>query len=111
MAAGALLTVFALWPLLKETRREQRWGLLMSPEEVKGTCGAPQADDIWKLTYVDGDRRVELRFFGANHKIFLQQVKWSSSRGAGAINQVSSNQISEWVKSGWLPACLGQAAR
>lgn len=61
MAVGALLTVLFLFPTLKETRREQKWGLLLSPEEVKVTCGKPQADDWYKLTYIEGDRRVELR--------------------------------------------------
>jgi hypothetical protein len=111
MAAGALLTVFSLYPMLKETRREQRWGLLLSPEEVKLTCGKPQADEIFELIYVEGDRRLELQFFGWNHRIFLQHVKWSSSRGSGQINQVSREQLSEYVKNAGLPACLEAAAR
>jgi hypothetical protein len=51
IAVGALLTVLVLYPTLKETKREQQWGLLLSPEDVKGTCGKPQADDGYKLTY------------------------------------------------------------
>jgi hypothetical protein len=111
MAAGALLTVFALYPTLKETRREQQWGLLLSPEAVKSTCGKPQADDIYTLTYVEGDRRVELQFMGANHLMFLNHVKWSSSRGGGEINQVSREAMREHVANGWLPACVGLAAQ
>jgi hypothetical protein len=111
LSVGALLTVFALWPMLKETNREQRWGLLLSPEEVKATCGRPQADDIFKLTYVEGDRRVELQFFGANHRMFLQHVKWSSSKGGGEINKVSRDAISDYVKRGWLPSCLEVVAQ
>jgi hypothetical protein len=110
-AAGVLLTVFALYPTIKGTMREQRWGLLLSPEEVRATCGKPQDDDLFGLTYIDGDRRVELRFFGLNHRMFLNHVKWSSSKGAGDINQVTRTAISEYVKSGWLPSCLELAAQ
>jgi hypothetical protein len=108
---GVALTVFAFYPILKGLRREQRWGLLLSPEEVKATCGRPQVDDLYVLTYIDGDRRTELRFFGANHQMFLTNVKWSSSKGSGEIRQVSRGLISEYVKNGWLPACLDAAAR
>ncbi len=110
-AAGVLLTVFALYPTIKETMREQRWGLLLSPEDMKGTCGKSQADDIYKLTYVDGDRHAELQFIGANHRMFLQHVKWSSNKDRGDINQVSREAISDYVKRGWLPSCLEDAAR
>jgi hypothetical protein len=108
---GVLLTAFALYPTLKETMRETRWGLLLSPEEVKTTCGKPQADDSYNLTYVDGDWHVELKFLGSNHRMFLNHVKWSSGKGGGDINQVTRTAISENVKSGVLPACLEQAAR
>jgi hypothetical protein len=111
VAFGALLAVAALYPTLKETRREQRWGLLMSPEDVKTTCGKPQTDDNFKLTYVYGDSRVDLQFFGWNHRMFLQRVDWQSSRSAGTIYQVSRDQISENVRGGYLPACLDQAAK
>ena len=46
-----LLTLLALYPTLKETRREQRWGLLLTPEDVKGVCGKPESDDGYRLTY------------------------------------------------------------
>src|SRR5579859_3771977 len=108
---GVLLTVFALYPMLKQTFREQRDGLLLSPEEVKGACGRPQADDWYKLTYIEGDRRVELQFMGVNHRMFLNNVKWQSSKGAGEIRQVSREQISDYVKHGWLPQCLEDVAQ
>ena len=50
VVVGALLAVFALYPTLQETRRNQRWGLLLSPEEIRAACGNPQADDGYKLT-------------------------------------------------------------
>jgi hypothetical protein len=105
------VTVFALYPALKQTMREQKWGLLLSPEDVRATCSKPQDDDLFGLTYVDGDRRVELRFFGSNHRMFLNHVKWSSSKGAGDINQVTRAAISDYVKSGSLPSCLELAAQ
>src|SRR5216683_6137166 len=106
MLVGVLLTVFALYPTLKETFKEQKYGLLLSPEEVKAACGRPQADDLFKLTYIEGDRRVELEFKGVNHRMFLNHVKWTSSKGAGNINQVTKDQLSDYVKHGWLPPCL-----
>ena len=111
MVLGAVLTILVLYPLLKQTRREQQWGLLMTPEDVKAVCGRPQTDDIYTLTYVLGERHIELRFYGMNHQMFLQQVKWGSDRGAGDINQVSRTAIDQYVANGQLPACLGQAAR
>jgi hypothetical protein len=111
MLVGVLLTVFFLYPTLKQTFREQKDGLLLSPEEVKATCGRPQADDLFKLTYIEGDRRVELRFSGANHRMFLNNVKWTSSKGVGEIRQVTKDQISDYVKHGWLPVCLEDLAQ
>jgi len=35
MLVGVLLTVFIFYPTLKQTFREQKDGLLLSPEEVK----------------------------------------------------------------------------
>ena len=90
--AGVLLTVFALDPLLKETKREQPLGLLLSPEDIKSACGNPQRDDIYTLVYSIGDRRVELDFRGANHRMFLHHVKWSGIQTGvptGNINQVT----------------------
>jgi len=112
VCVGVLLTVLFLLPTLKETSREQKYGLLLSPEDVKGTCGQPQADDIYKLTYFDGDRRVELQFMGMNHRMFLTKVNWVYSKGfpVGEIRQVSRAQISDEVKHGWLPSCLEDAA-
>src|SRR6266853_2642657 len=52
MLVGVALTVFVLYPTLKQTFREQKDGLLLSPEEVKSTCGKPQVDDLYTLTYV-----------------------------------------------------------
>jgi hypothetical protein len=43
---GVVLTVFILYPTVMETFREQKVGLLPSPEEVKGSCGKPQGNDI-----------------------------------------------------------------
>jgi len=112
MLVGVLLTVFILYPTLKQTFREQKDGLLLSPEEVKAACGRPQADDLYKLTYVEGDRRVELQFMGANHRMFLNDVKWHSSKGgAGEIRQVTKERISDFVKQGWLPVCLEDLAQ
>ena len=110
-AAGVLLTVFALYPYLKAMMREQRVGLLLSPEDVKAACGKPQSDDIYTLTYIDGDRRVELQFMGSDHRMFLNRVKWSSSKASGQITQVTRQAISDYVKYGGLPTCLEQAAR
>ena len=112
LAVGALLTIFILYPTLRGTMREQKWGLLLSPEEVKAACGNPHADDSYKLTYVDGDRRVELQFIGANHKMYLNHVKWQRSNGGvGDISQVSRALISDFVKNGWLPACVETASQ
>jgi hypothetical protein len=112
MLVGVALTVFVLYPTLKQTFREQKDGLLLSPEEVKSTCGKPQVDDLYTLTYVDGDRRVVLQFMGANHRMFLNNVKWTSSKGGvGEIRQVTKVGISDFVKHGWLPVCLEDLAR
>jgi hypothetical protein len=112
LLVGALLTVLVLFPTLKETFREQKYGLLLSPEEVKATCGRPQTDDLFKLTYVDGDRRVELQFMGVNHRMYLNHVKWSSTKGGvGDINQVSRAAIGDYVGHGWLPPCLKDSAQ
>jgi hypothetical protein len=113
MAVGALLTVFILYPKLKETMSEQKQGLFLSPEEVRLKCGKPQTEDTWGFlpTYVDGDRRMELQFMTVNHRMFLHRVKWSTSKGGGEINTVSKNMISDYVKRGWLPSCLEDAAR
>ncbi len=109
---GALLTVFALYPTLKETFREQKYGLLLSPEDVKATCGKPQAEDFFKLIYVNGDHRAELQFMGVNHRMYLNDVKWSSTQGGvGEIRQVTRDNISDYVKHGWLPVCLEDAAK
>ncbi len=111
-AVGVLLTLIVLYPTIKETMREQKdFGLLLSPEEVKLACGKPQADDWYKLTYIEGDRRVELQFMSFNHRMYLNKVKWSSSKDAGNIYQVSRDAISGDVKRGWLPVCLEDAAR
>jgi hypothetical protein len=80
--AGALLTVLLLYSTLKETSREQKFGLLMSPEEVKLACGTPQVDDVYRLSYVDGDKRVDLQFMSVNHRMFLNHVKWNSSKAS-----------------------------
>lgn len=111
LLAGALLPILILYPILKDTGREQASGLLMTPEEVKATCGKPQLDNIYELTYVTGDRRVELRFMGFNHRIYLNHVNWTSSSGAGDINKVSEDLVNDAVKRGYLPQCLGDAAR
>src|SRR5579864_6659892 len=96
LVVGALLTLVILWPTLKESRRETEWGLLLSPEEVKATCGKPQQDDIYKLIYVDADRRVELQFMGFNHREYLKKVNWTLTKGgAGGINVVSRDLISQ----------------
>ena len=84
----------------------------LSPEEVKSTCGKPQIDDLYTLTYIDGDRRVVLQFMGANHRMFLNNVKWASSKGGvGEIRQVTKERISDFVKHGWLPMCLEDVAQ
>jgi hypothetical protein len=111
--AGVLLTVFALYPLLRETRREQPLGLLLSPEEIKSACGNPQRDDIYTLAYSIGDRRVELEFMGANHRMFLHHVKWAGIQTGvptGSINQVTKDSIAFGVKNG-LPSCFELAAQ
>ncbi len=84
---GVVLTVFVLYPILKTTFREQPFGLMLSPEEVKGSCGRPLTNDGYTLTYLYKDRRVELRFMGAQHRMFLTDVKWTSNSGAGEIRQ------------------------
>jgi len=99
VAIGVLLTIFTLYTSLEETRREQRWGLLLSPEEVKGRCGKPQADDGYKLTYFDGNRHLELQFMGMQHRMYLADVRWSAETsdparfkavgGTGDINRVT----------------------
>jgi len=112
MAVGVLLTVIVLYPTLRETMREQKYGLLLSPEEVKATCGKPQQDDIFKFTYVDTERRVELQFMAVDHRMYLNNVKWSATKGGvGSIDKVSRDLISEHVKVGGLPACLEAAAQ
>jgi hypothetical protein len=111
VALGALLTLVILWPTIRDSRREQRWGLLLAPEDVKATCGKPQADDIYTLTYVEGDRTVRLQFFQTNHRMFLQNVHWASSKGSGEIKQVTLSQIDQYVRNGWVPPCLGFAAQ
>ena len=45
VSVGVLLTLIFLFPTLNQMRREQKQGLLLSPEEVKGTCGMPQVGD------------------------------------------------------------------
>jgi hypothetical protein len=35
LAVGVLLTLIVLYPTLRQTMREQKFGLLLSPEEVK----------------------------------------------------------------------------
>jgi len=110
-ALGVLLTVVVLYPMLKETRREQRWGLLLTPEEVKSACGKPETDDGYRLTYTIGDRHMELNFFGMNHRMFLQKVTFHRAPDgvpSGSINVVTSEQISEHVRKGFLPACMEQ---
>lgn len=111
LIVGALLTLFILYPTLKETRREQPQGLLLSPEEVKAACGKPQVDDLFKLTYVENDRNLELQFMGWNHKMYLSDVKWGSSNSSGHIPRVSTDAISDYVTRGALPTCLGELAR
>ena len=108
---GVLLAVLFLYPIVKETFREQKYGLLLSPEDVKATCGKPQIDDWSKLTYIEGDRRVELQFTGVNHRMYLKHVQWSTNKTSGDINQVSVHLINEYVGQGSLPACLNVAAR
>jgi len=110
---GVVLTLAVLYPWLKETRREQRWGLLLTPEDVKGACGQPESDDGYRLTYTIGNRYMELNFFGANHRLFLQKVTFHAApQGvpSGDIYVVTREQIKEHVRKGWLPACLEQAA-
>lgn len=114
MVVGALLTLFILYPALKGMRREQAQGLLLTPEEVRVRCGKPQAEDMYgyELIYIEDDRRVELQFMGANHRMYLNRVKWSSSKGGvGDIKQVTTNSISYFVKNGWLPSCLEELSQ
>jgi hypothetical protein len=113
-ALGVVLTLLVLYPMLKETRREQRWGLLLTPEDVKGACGKPQTDDMFRLTYTIKDRYMELSFFGANHRMFLQKVTFHAAPDgvpSGTINVVTVEQINEHVRKGWLPACMEQAVQ
>ncbi len=113
-ALGVLLTLLVLYPMLKETRREQRWGLLLTPQDVKGACGRPESDDGYTLTYKIRDRYLELSFFGMNHRMFLQKVKFHAvpeGVPSGAINVVTQEEISEHVRKGWLPACMEQAVQ
>jgi hypothetical protein len=86
-------------------------GSALVPEDVKSVCGQPQADDMYKLTHAAGDRRVELQFYDMNHRMYLSNVKWYSNTGAGEIRQVTRDSINDYVKRGWLPACIGDAAR
>lgn len=108
---GVVLAILFLYPALKETFREQKYGLLLSPEDVKATCGKPQIDDLFKLTYIEGDRRVELQFTGVNHRMYLKHVQWGTNNISGSINQVSVHWINEYVGQGALPACLKVAAQ
>ena len=108
---GVLLAVLCLYPTVKETFREQKYGLLLSPEDVKATCGKPQIDDLFKLTYIEGDRRVELQFTGVNHRMYLSHVQWSTNNASGSINLVSVHLINDYVGQGSLPACLKVAAQ
>jgi len=113
-ALGMLLTLLVLYPMLKETRREQRWGLLLTPQDVKGACGRPESDDGYTLTYKIRDRYMELSFFGMNHRMFLQKVKFHAvpeGVPSGGINVVTQEEISEHVRKGWLPACMEQAVQ
>jgi len=113
-ALGVLLTLLVLYPMLKETRREQRWGLLLTPQDVKGACGRPESDDGYTLTYKIRDRYMELSFFGMNHRMFLQKVKFHAvpeGVPSGGINVVTQEEISEHVRKGWLPACMEQAVQ
>ena len=112
--AGVLLTVIALYPTLKQTRREQQWGLLMTPEDVKLACGKSESDDISRLAYSIGNRHVELRFVGMNHRWFLQHVNFRAIPDGvpvGDIYQVTKRAISDDVEKGFLPSCLLQAAQ
>ncbi len=106
--AGALLAVFALYPLLKDRTREQTFGLMLLPEDVKATCGQPQVDAPYKLTYAYGDQTIELRFMAVNHRMFLNYIQWNSGTGSGNIRRVTADSISNFVKSGSLPPCLEQ---
>ena len=91
--------------------RERPWGLLLSPEDVKATCGNPQQDEIFKLTYAYEGRLVELQFYGMNHREYLKYVKWSSNKDAGKIYQVTQKAIGDNVANGYLPHCLALAAQ
>jgi hypothetical protein len=113
-ALGVVLTLAILYPWLKETRREQQWGLLLTPEDVKGACGRPQSDDGYTLTYIIGDRYMALNFFGANHRMFLQKVTFHAvPQGvpSGGIYVVTRDQITEHFRKGYLPACIEQAVQ
>jgi hypothetical protein len=108
---GAALTVLFLYPILKNTFREQRAGLLLSPEEVKDMCGAPVTDNGYTLTYLYHDHRVELRFMGVQHQMFLTNIKWASNTSAGEIRQVTREAISDSVRHDYIPICLEDIAK
>jgi len=113
-ALGAALALFAVYPWLKEARREQQWGLLLTPEDVKSACGKPESDDGYRLTYTIGDRYMELNFFEMNHRMFLRKVKFHAvPQGVptGDIYQVTREQISEYVRKEFLPTCMEQAVQ
>src|SRR5260370_24077142 len=108
---GVVLTVLVLYPTLKSTFREQPFGLMLSPEEVKGICGRPLTDDGYLLTYLHRDRRVELRFMGVQHRMFLTDVKWTSNTGAGEIRQVTKDAISDYVRHDYIPIFLEDVSK
>lgn len=108
-AAGILLTVFALYPMLKETRRDQPSGMLLSPEEVKLSCGKPKVDDTYVLKYVEGDKSIELEFLSANHRMFLARLKSSGGNGSsGGVSLASTDAIKSYkeISKGWIPSCM-----
>jgi hypothetical protein len=117
VGAGVLLTLFVVSPVLKETMRQTRWGLLLSPEDVKVACGRPQQDDVFKIMYGDQYRHLELQFIGVNHRMYLSKVSWGSINSTGAVNQVAAGKIDkvsrqtiiDYVKAGTLPVCLERA--
>jgi hypothetical protein len=109
-----ILTLVVLYPKLKETSRERRWGLSLTMEDVKLACGPPQADGPYQLKYIVGNRYMELSFLEANHRMFLQNVKFHAVPDgvpSGQIYKVTQEQISDYVKKGFLPACLEQAVQ
>jgi hypothetical protein len=108
---GVVLTLLVLYPIVKTTFREQSYGLMMTPEEVKGLCGPPQSDNGYVLTYLYHDHHVELGFMGVQHRMFLTDVKWTSSTGAGHIRQVTKDQISDYVRHDYIPICLEDLAK